>query len=457
MKLVWTLLILAGTVLAPVEQQQQTIEQQRQEAERRAAEQRRQQEEENRRKRMEEILGPSTIGVPKNIPFVLEPGVCAVMPEDTGFDLQSIPLKEWLAEKDVTEIPWKVQVDKPQLRMDQRHSVAYSVRIRLNNVNEAAAGRDFVFVSIVSSIDGRWLIPPKAGKQPVKAMPAPKIQVQFNECVFARPGEYVLWLVLYDIKTGMHNVAKRRIQVLQLKDDPLPQMNSRLPLVEFPQLDGRDPQLMSTIPGRLFLPVDNKRPIGLELVAIVSPSEQWPGRLDILNSQRRRVLAAVTTLAQMQLSNSSISVTGIDLVNRQIPFEQRDLRDLNWSALAAAFARPSDAKKVTVGALENSKIRGAFFRDMLAQRLRNPAEPLRVIVVVSNNVLLEAGSDLEPLRLEGDCHCRFYHIRFPLNKDDVFDDIRQLIKRFQPKTFNVASARDLREAVAAIASDIATF
>jgi hypothetical protein len=457
MKLVWTLLILAGTVLAPVQQQQQTIEQQRQEAERRAAEQRRQQEEENRRKRMEEILGPSTIGVPKNIPFVLEPGVCAVMPEDTGFDLQSIPLKEWLAEKDVTEIPWKVQVDKPQLRMDQRHSVAYSVRIRLNNVNEAAAGRDFVFVSIVSSIDGRWLIPPKAGKQPVKAMPAPKIQVQFNECVFARPGEYVLWLVLYDIKTGMHNVAKRRIQVLQLKDDPLPQMNSRLPLVEFPQLDGRDPQLMSTIPGRLFLPVDNKRPIGLELVAIVSPSEQWPGRLDILNSQRRRVLAAVTTLAQMQLSNSSISVTGIDLVNRQIPFEQRDLRDLNWSALAAAFARPSDAKKVTVGALENSKIRGAFFRDMLAQRLRNPAELLRVIVVVSNNVLLEAGSDLEPLRLEGDCHCRFYHIRFPLNKDDVFDDIRQLIKRFQPKTFNVASARDLREAVAAIASDIATF
>jgi len=159
----------------------------------------------------------------------------------------------------------------------------------------------------------------------------------------------------------------------------------------------------------------------------------------------------------MQLSNSSISVTGIDLVNRQIPFEQRDLRDLNWSALAAAFARPSDAKKVTVGALENSKIRGAFFRDMLAQRLRNPAEPLRVIVVVSNNVLLEPGSDLEPLRLEGDCHCRFYHIRFPLNKDDVFDDIRQLIKRFQPKTFNVASARDLREAVAAIASDIATF
>ena len=43
---------------------------------------------------MEEILEPSTIGVPKNIPFVLEPGVCAVMPEDTGFDLQSIPLKE---------------------------------------------------------------------------------------------------------------------------------------------------------------------------------------------------------------------------------------------------------------------------------------------------------------------------------------------------------------------------
>jgi hypothetical protein len=224
--------------------------------------------------------------------------------------------------------------------MDQRHSVAYSVKIRLKNANGAAANRELVFVSRVSTIDGRWLTPPNAGRHSVISMPATGIQVEFNDCVFARPGEYVLWLVLYDIKTARHNVARQRIQIPQLKNDPLPQLNSRLPLVEFAKLSGPDPQLMSAMPGPLFLPVANKRPIALELIAIVSPSEQWLGRLDILYSQRRRVLAAVSTLAQMQLSNSSISVTGIDLINRQIPFEQKNLPELDWSALAAVFTSP---------------------------------------------------------------------------------------------------------------------
>jgi hypothetical protein len=81
---------------------------------------------------------------------------------------------------------------------------------------------------------------------------------------------------------------------------------------------------------------------------------------------------------------------------------------------------------------------------------------MRAIVVIANNVVLEE-SDREPLQVKGDCRCRVYHIGFPLNKNDGVDHLRQLIKPFGPKTFTVTSARDLREAIAAIVSDIAAY
>ena len=38
--------------------------------------------------------------------------------------------------------------------------------------------------------------------------------------VCVQPGDYVLWLVLYDRQTGKHNVAKRRLRVPELRGDP---------------------------------------------------------------------------------------------------------------------------------------------------------------------------------------------------------------------------------------------
>ena len=37
-----------------------------------------------------------------------------------------------------------------------------------------------------------------------------------------KPGEYLLWVVLYHRESGRHNLAKRRIKVLELRADPLP-------------------------------------------------------------------------------------------------------------------------------------------------------------------------------------------------------------------------------------------
>lgn len=158
----WTALFRAWIAVALVQDQQQ-IQQRQQQAQREAAqseaEQRRKREDEDRRKRIEEINGPSPFGQSKTIPFVLEPGVCSMLPGDDGFDLQSIPLEAWVAGKNVAAIPWKIQVDKPVLRMDQRQAIAYSATITLKTANGAGPPPEFVFISGVSSMDGRLPLP----------------------------------------------------------------------------------------------------------------------------------------------------------------------------------------------------------------------------------------------------------------------------------------------------------
>jgi hypothetical protein len=114
--------------------------------------------------------------------------------------------------------------------------------------------------------------------------------------------------------------------------------------------------------------------------------------------------------------------------------------------------------EISAAALEDRKNNGAFFRDFLAERIESgdtPAErPLRVFIVVTSSHLFESGSDLRPIAVEQDCHCRVYHLRFRLNVNDVFDELERFMKPLRPRTFNLLTARDLRKAMATILQDL---
>jgi ribosomal protein L9 len=107
--------------------QQQQLEQQRREEQQRANEQR-QKEEDTRRERMTNSLKvPTPTSVANSASRqVTEPCLAMQMSRDQSFSLQEIPLVEWLTGVESHEIPWKVQVRAPQLRLDQRYEVAYS-------------------------------------------------------------------------------------------------------------------------------------------------------------------------------------------------------------------------------------------------------------------------------------------------------------------------------------------
>jgi hypothetical protein len=162
---------------------------------------------------------------------------------------------------------------------------------------------------------------------------------------------------------------------------------------------------------------------------------------------------AIAALSQLDLAQGSLSITGLDLIRREVLLEQRDIQELDWVALQDAFHK-ADSSLISVRALEGRKENGTFFREFLKQRLTTaPASeqvPLRVFIVVTGSILFAPGADLEPLQLEVDCHCRVYHLRFRLTQGDVFDHLRNLMKPLQPRTFNLTTPRDLRKAIAEI-------
>ena len=406
-------------------------------------------EERDRQAQLAKMAGSDPLNLAKiPPPQFLTP--CQVMKRDDTIDTRNIPLAEWLAAGEATQIPWKVQIAKPALNMEQRRQISYEARVDSTDLGWKAGPHELQFVSGISSPDGKWLVDPKAGRQIFGSMPSGPLRVFFRDCLHVRPGDYVLWMALHDPQSAKHNVVRRRVHVSDTEDDPLPNLNSTLPVARFPEPNPA-PSLFPP------LPVMNKQPLNVDLLAVVSPADQWPTRTDILTWTNSQVLGAMSVLSQMKLAHGSLSAFSLDLPGQAIKFEQRDFVYLDRQGLSQSFYKPKDVFTQKIEVLETFKSRSAFFRKVVSDRVNAPGDSQRVVILVSGSLLFERGSDLAPLRLERDCRCRVYHIHLRLNKDDVFDHAERLIKPLGPQTFDVTSATDFRKALAKIVRDLESF
>jgi hypothetical protein len=371
-------------------------------------------------------------------------------------DLRSISISDWLNAGEHAEIPWRVSVRSPSLRVDQRLEVLYTARISAKDLNRSGQDHELFLVSRISTPDDEWLNEPYILRHAVEGELPKDVHAEFVVRIAVQPGDYVLWTVLYDRKTGKHNVAKRRVHVPEVRGDPLPELYSLMPLVEFSENSESDPDGDGFLSSQLYLPVRNKRPLNVELISMLSPPEQWTGRTRLMRAHNDTTLGALAALSQMDLMEGSLSITGLDLARRQVMFEQRGFRTIEWSSLLEAMKK-AQSPNISAEALQGSKNNGAFFREFLNDRLTGdpPADDgMRVIIVVTSSQMFESGSDLRPLQIEGDCNCRLYYLRFRLNLNDVFDQLDRLMKPLRPRIFNLITARDLRKAIAEIVQDL---
>jgi hypothetical protein len=375
--------------------------------------------------------------------------------ERPSLDLRSIPISDWLNAGEHADIPWYFTVRQPFLRIDQRVEVSYIARISGKNLNRTGAHHELYLISRISSPDGEWLNEPQIVRHTTEQL-ANNVQAEFFMEFVVRPGDYLLWCVLYDKQTGKHNLARRRVKVSELGGDPLPDLYQHMPLVQFPDPGAPTAGALQFVNSQLYLPAHNKRPLQVELISMLSPPEQWTGRTRVMRAHNDSTLGALAALSQIDLSEGNISITGLDLARREVLFEQRDFRRVKWDSLMEAMKK-AQSLDISAQALQGAKNNGAFFREVLNQRLTDVSsegEPLRVVIVVTSAQLFESGADLRPVQVEGDCNCRVYYLRFRLNLNDVFDQLEKFMKPLHPRVFNLITARDLRKAISEILDDL---
>jgi hypothetical protein len=378
-------------------------------------------------------------------------------PAEAELDLRSIPIAQWLSASDTAEIPWNIAVRPPDLRMDQRIEVPYEVRIGAKQLNRSGNSHDLFLVTRMSSLDGEWLNEPSIVHQEINEKLPGNVSIQFGMRAFVQPGDFMLWMVLYDRASGKHNVGRRKIRVPEIDKDPLPYLFKGMPLVEFPQSRESSDGTVLMSSSRLSMPVTLKKPLDVQLISTLNAPEQWARRFRMVRNHNSITIGALAALSQMELNQGSISIAGLDLVRHEVLFEQNDFDSIKWPALMDAMDK-AQAPEISAAALEARKKNGAFFRQFLSDRIESGSnsteKPLRVFIVVTSSLLFESGSDLQPIAVEGDCHCRVYHLRFRLNVNDVFDELEKFMKPLRPRTFNLMTARDLRKAIAAIIEDL---
>jgi hypothetical protein len=179
------------------------------------------------------------------------------------------------------------------------------------------------------------------------------------------------------------------------------------------------------------------------------------------------LLPIVRSFSQIEVRGGALNIELLDLVRRQVPFEQEAVRDddaggLDWPRLKAAVAG-ADPTKVDVRALQDVKHTAAFLRQEVARRIATGAGPpdaLPVLILLSSSAFFENLDDITDTTLPSDCSCVVYYIRynpFALRFHAAysdFDNVKKVLKPLPVRAHIAQTTQDLRRIMAAIMEDI---
>ena len=383
-------------------------------------------------------------------------------------DALGLPLDAWLAGADRTDIPWRVVILPAQLQLHQRLAFSLRVDVPYKLLAQSGAQHDLLLVARVAAPDGRWHESAGVTAHRLEEELPDNAIVSFTLQAQVLPGDYSVGVVLYDRATRLRSVTRRPLHVPPLLKDPLPEAWKHLPAVEFIDPPDAPPARRTAALSRLWLPVRAAHPLEIELLVNFSSSEQFAGRRRVDRFNVDVMTALLYVLGQMENSGGTLRATGVDLLRRNVIFEGRRVTDPGWSQVFADLAR-LDAGVIAAGEIIGRHGNPAFFREVFASRAaeicgnasastRQPnssaAQPRRVLIVVSSGILFSPGADLTPIRPLAGCDLRVLHLRYQINRSNLWDKIAKLLRAFRPQRFEAQSPETFRSALAALLAEL---
>jgi len=398
-------------------------------------------------------------------------------PVDAAF--AAVPFQQWIAQGAKAQLPWRPRITSPQLTLHQRIAVRVEVDLDGNElVKRCCDGQAVALVEITDQHGHTYRN--YGGKELKDAKPAfRQYLVRISWQIFLLPGEYKATIAFYYTGRNAHSLTSERVHVAALKHDPLPGSWRDLPAVEFcdPQPEGLDAFLLPNIEGRLHLPVAADRKIQLEILENLTPYPSERRRPKLYTDRLGVFLPILKTFAQLGIENGTVGVSLLDFARRSAIFDQQDIKNgqVSWASLKEAMAANS-VTVIDVHDLAQGEEFGQFFGSEMARRLDeaggDPA--MRVVIVISAPMELGSRKPIEiapPARGNFKVfylRCDFLQtpaiVRQPIFAESVEpteqrierlqDGIGKALRELKPRVFAVDSAQGVREALAAILSEL---
>ncbi|MBZ5508640.1 MAG: hypothetical protein LAO78_24535 [Acidobacteriia bacterium] len=382
------------------------------------------------------------------------------------------PFDKWQAEGPREQVPWQVQMLADKLSFHQR--LIATIKVLVPGPELLKRNHDEHITLLVEVRNGEGVSSRNYGLLELdKLKPEMKHNdVEFSWQAFAVPGQYEVSVALWDKKSGEHNFMRRLFHVDAYKGDPLPGMWRGLDAFEFwsTKRDGPEYMFHSDVEGRLHLPLATKRPIHLEVLMDLSPSaEIFHGSFGHYNHYLSIALPIFKLFSQITVTNGSRSAAALDLIQRRIPFEQNDGKDLNWPSLSKALSPDNGPGVVSVKELKNRRQSPVYLREEIERRLSGASDPvakqgerpLHVFVIVGSPMDLYAFPTLPAIETgsEEDCVIYFVQVDFfePQGAAGGTGNVEKMLKPLKMRTYHVRSADDVRQALAKILEEAGRF
>jgi hypothetical protein len=391
-----------------------------------------------------------------------------------GAQFLRYPFDTWAGENAKPQIRWDVRINPARLSPHQRLVTQLHMAVNGGELQKRQNdGQIMFFVRIEDSDGHRYQI----GNQSAIA----KLrkgetfgQLTYNISAFILPGDYIVSLAVCDGKTLEHSFVRQRLHVADIKPEPLPNAWQGLPPVEFLPEGGAPyswylPQLRSVI----RLPLDNERPVRVELLVNTTPSDL--GSLSLFRANMQFVVPAMKVLMGIDPAPGSIGLSIVDLNRRILTYQQPDLHLVNvgrgdggrgeWGKLRPAFSEFSSATVDAMTLAGQRKMLDYFMAE--ATRLLVPAaQPVAMphaLIVLSAPVYFTQ-QERPPLPdLPPDPARRVFYIRYaPFlprmiqgQSYSFADDLEHLLKPMGARVFRVETPEQFRKALGAILAEIA--
>ncbi|MBI2956562.1 MAG: hypothetical protein HYY26_04530 [Acidobacteria bacterium] len=208
--------------------------------------------------------------------------------------------EEWVKAGPIAQIPWAVTIDKPYLRNDQRLAVDFAVRVPANYFNSNPQKHELLWLVRVQDESGAWLNDDDPFDTTVESPLPDDAELELQTTALMAPGSYRAAVLLYDRGSQARSLSIHEVRVAAPRGDALPGSFRTLPRAEFlASSDGLDALYQPKLLGRLWLPVETRRAVAVEILVNFSPSQQFTGQLAATYRNIARMIGALKALSEI--------------------------------------------------------------------------------------------------------------------------------------------------------------